>query len=126
MHWAVVYDGTNLTLYRNANQGPQGGMSSMPVTAPLGYPGYAGNMVIGSELGQPANRNWNGMLDDVAVFSGALSPAQIETVMGGDFSAFIGGAPGILSQPQSQKAPQGSEVTFSVAAGGQTPFRYQW
>src|ERR1035441_2954282 len=35
VHWAVVYDGTNLTVYRNANQGPQAGISSMPVNSPL-------------------------------------------------------------------------------------------
>jgi hypothetical protein len=126
VHWAVVYDGTNLTLYRNANQGPQGGIASTPVTSPLAVPGYTGAVLIGSELDQSASRTWNGMLDDVAVFAGALTPAQIVTVMGGDFSAFIGGPPGIVSQPQSQAVPQGGTATFSVGADGQAPFQYQW
>ena len=125
-HWAVVYDGTNLTIYRNANQGPQGGVASTPVTSPLAVPGYTGAVLIGSELDQFASRTWNGMLDDVAVFAGALTPAQIVTVMGGDFSAFIGGPPGIVSQPQDQTVPQGSTATFSVGADGQAPFQYQW
>jgi hypothetical protein len=47
-HWAIVYDGTNLTVYRNANQGPQAGVSSMPVTAALAYSGYTGALLIGS------------------------------------------------------------------------------
>ncbi len=72
VHWAVVYDGTNLTIYRNGNQGTNGGTASNPVTAALGYAGYTGAVRIGSELGQPASRTWNGMLDDVAVFAGAL------------------------------------------------------
>ena len=111
-HWAVVYDGTNLTVYRNGNSGPNGGIASQPVTAPLGgYPGYQDGILIGSELAQPGDRTWNGMLDDVAVFNIALSQAQIQTVMGGDFSAFvprpvlsIGSSPGntILSWPASQ------------------------
>ena len=126
VHWAVVYDGTNLTIYRNANQGPQGGIASTPVTSPLAVPGYTGAVLIGSELDQFASRTWNGMLDDVAVFAGALTPSQITNVMSGDFSAFIGGPPGIVSQPQDQTVPQGSTATFSVGADGQAPFQYQW
>jgi hypothetical protein len=126
VHWAVVYDGTNLTLYRNANQGPQAGVASMPASSPLAFPGYTGAVLIGSELDQPANVTWNGMLDDVAVFAGALTESQIATVMEGDFSAFIGGPAGIVSQPQRQSVPQGSGATFSVGADGQPPFKYQW
>lgn len=125
-HWAIVYDGTNLTVYRHANQGPQAGVSSMPVTAALAYSGYTGALLIGSELGQPGAATWNGMLDDVAIFAGALTESQIVTVMSGDFSPFIGGPAGIVSQPQSQAVPPGSTVTFSVAVNGQSPFQYQW
>jgi hypothetical protein len=126
VHWAVVYDGTNLNLYRDANQGPDGGLVSMPMTSPLAFPGYTGAVLIGSELDQPANVTWNGMLDDVAVFAGALTQSQIATVMSGDFSSFIGGPPGIVSQPLNQQAPQGSSAAFSVGADGQFPFQYQW
>ncbi len=125
-HWAVVYDGTNLTVYRNANQGPLGGVASAAVNSPLAFPGYVGAVLIGSELGQPAAATWNGMLDEVAVFAGALTPDQVVTVMGGDFSAFIGGPPGIVSQPQGQSVAQGTTATFSVGADGQAPFQYQW
>jgi hypothetical protein len=126
VHWAVVYDGTNLTVYRNANQGAQGGVSSVPTISPLSFFGYVGAVLIGSELDQPAAATWNGMLDDVAVFSGALSQAEIATAMSGDFSSFIGGPAGLVSQPQDQTVPLGSTVTFSVGADGQPPFFYQW
>jgi Concanavalin A-like lectin/glucanases superfamily/Immunoglobulin domain len=126
VHWAVVYDGTNLTVYRNANEGPQGGVSSTPVSAPLAFPGYTGSIIIGSELDAPADVTWNGMLDDIAVFAGALSPSQVATVMSGNFAPFIGGAPGIVSQPQNQTVPQGSSTSLSVGASGQTPLHYQW
>jgi hypothetical protein len=89
VHWAVVYDGTNLTIYRNGDQGTQGGIATNAVTAALGYAGYTGAVRIGSELGQPASRTWNGMLDDVAVFNTALSQTEINTVKSGDFSGFI-------------------------------------
>jgi Concanavalin A-like lectin/glucanases superfamily len=102
VHWAVVYDGTNLTVYRNGNQGPQGGVASSPVTASLAYAGYAGAVNLGSELGQGPSRNWNGMLDDVAVFNTALSEAQVNTVMSGDFTSFITRPPLFIGLRQGQ------------------------
>jgi hypothetical protein len=88
VHWAVVYDGTNLTLCRNGNQGADGGAATNAVTAALGYAGYTGAMRIGSELGQIANRTWNGMLDDIAIFNTALTQSEIGTIMSGDFEPF--------------------------------------
>ncbi len=127
VHWAVVYDGTNITIYRNGNQGVNGGVASSPVTASLGLPNYTGAILIGSELdGGPALANWNGMLDDVAVFDGALTQSQVDTVMTGDFSSFIGGPVNFVSGPQSQTVLQGSSVTLSVGVAGQAPFQYQW
>ena len=98
----------------------------MPVTTPLAFPGYTGAIVIGSELDQAGTVNWNGMLDDVAVFDGALTQSQIDTVMTGDFSSFIGGPVNFVSQPQSQTEFQGSNATFGVGVAGQAPFQYQW
>jgi hypothetical protein len=126
VHWAVVYDGTNLTIYRNGDQGTQGGAASNAVTAALGYAGYAGAVRIGSEVGQPASRTWNGLLDDVAVFAGALTKSEILTVMGGDFSAYLGGPARIITQPQSETVQQGADVTFHVVAQGLAPVYYSW
>jgi hypothetical protein len=92
-HLAMVYDGRNLTLYRNGNQGALGGKVSIPVNASLNFPGYAGAVQIGSELDIDAGRNWNGLLDDVAIFTGALNESQLQTVMSGDFTAFQNTAP---------------------------------
>jgi hypothetical protein len=125
-HWAVVYDGKNFSVYLNGNQAPNGGVASQLITASLGFVGYQGAITIGSELDQPASANWNGMLDDVAMFAGALSQAQIQTVMSGDFSGFMGGPPGIVSQPQNLMVTPGSTATFSVGAYGAAPFTYQW
>lgn len=126
VHWAVVYDGTNLTLYRNGNQGAEGGTASQAVVAALSYAGYGGSVLIGSELDQTADRTWNGLLDDVALFAGALSQAQIQTVMSGDFSAFLGGPANILAQPQSQTVDRGATVNLQVVAQGIAPLSYQW
>jgi Concanavalin A-like lectin/glucanases superfamily/Immunoglobulin I-set domain len=125
-HWAVVYDGTNIMVYLNGNQGTNGGFAFQAVTAALAYSGYQGSVIIGSELDQLANRNWCGMLDDVAIFSGALTQAQIATVMSGDFSEFQGGPARILTEPQKQTVPAGSSASFTVGATGQAPIQYQW
>ncbi len=100
-HWAVVYDGTNFYRLPQWQPSPNGGVASQLVTAALGFVGYQGAIRLVPRLDQPASANWNGMLDDVAMFAGALTQAQIQTVMSGDFSGFIGGPPGIVSQPQS-------------------------
>jgi len=100
VHWAVVYDGTNLTIYRNGNQGPQGGAATNTVTAALGYSGYTGAILLGSELAQPPGATWNGLLDDIAVFNTALTQTQINTVMSGDFSVFITRPPVSLNLSQ--------------------------
>jgi hypothetical protein len=126
VHWAVVYDGTNLTVYRNGNQGAQGGVANNAVTAALGYAGYTGAVRIGSELGQSASRTWNGMLDDIALFAGALKQSEILTIMNGDFSAYLGGPARIITPPRSQTVQQGDTVTFHVVAQGLAPLTYRW
>jgi hypothetical protein len=126
VHWAVVYDGTNLNIYRNGNQGAQGGNDSVPLSAALGYSGYSGAVLIGSELAQAGSRNWNGMLDDIAIFAGALSETEIQTVMKGDFSAYVGGPANIINQPLNQTVDAGANANFTVVAHGQVPLTYQW
>ena len=124
-HWAVVYDGTNLSVYRNGNTGTNGGVASQPVTAPLGgYTGFQDAILIGTELAQPGDRTWNGLLDDVAVFNIALSQDQVRTVMAGDFREFvlpprlaIARIPGnvVLSWPASQATFQLQSTSPDVA-----------
>jgi len=126
VHWAVVYDGAELTIYRNGNQGAQGGAATNAVVAALGYAGYTGAIQLGSELAQTGDRTWNGKLDDVAVFAGALSQAEVRTAMTGDFSAHVGGPAHILTEPQSQTVQRGADVSFSVLAQGLAPVSYQW
>lgn len=126
VHWAVVYTGTNFTVYRNGNQGAQPGLGSVALSAALGFSGYSGSVLIGSELDQSGDRTWNGMLDDIAIFAGALSQAEIQTVMSGDFSAYIGGPANIISQPLSQTVESGADATFTVVARGLSPLSYQW
>jgi hypothetical protein len=126
VHWAVVYDGSSLTIYRNGNQGVMGGKATKTLSAALGYTGYTGAIQIGSELAQPANRNWNGLLDDVALFSGALTESEVRTIMTGDFSANLGGPAHIITQPVNLAVAPGEEATFTAVAQGLSPIQFQW
>jgi hypothetical protein len=59
-----------------------------------------------------------GYADNLLVFGGALTPAEIATV--------VGGPPVLLTQPQSQVVPPGGTAQFSVLATGSLPLSYQW
>jgi hypothetical protein len=128
-HLALVYDGTQLTLYRNGNLGSQGGAkASLPIAAAIDhgdFGGYHGALQIGT-MPNMVNRNWNGRIDDFAMFKGALSETEIQTIMTGDFSAYLGGPPKIVTQPADQPVNQGLDATFRVTASSTLALSYQW
>ncbi|HUK84011.1 MAG TPA: LamG-like jellyroll fold domain-containing protein [Verrucomicrobiae bacterium] len=128
VHWALVYDGSSLMMYRNGNDPAKGGgVYSVPVTASLNIANYTGALTIGSQINLDPNRNWNGMLDDFAVFRGALSESEVRTIMTGDFSAYLtANSPTILAPPVDQIVNRGLDATFSVTASSQTTLSYQW
>jgi hypothetical protein len=127
IHWALVYDGQSLILYRDGNQGLLAWKQSIALQASLNFGGYAGALQIGTQLNMSADRNWHGLLDDVAVFRGALAETEIRAVMTGDFSPYLGGgAPRIVSQPEDQIVNQRLDATFSVSATSDTEMSYQW
>ena len=63
------------------------------------------------------NFPFNGMIEDVVLYSRALSAAEIMSL--------AGGPPSITTQPQSQNAYYGSTVTLAVVATG-GPLNYLW
>jgi hypothetical protein len=83
--------------------------------APLGgYSGYQDGIIIGSELAPTtADRTWDGMLDDIAVFNIPLSQTQIQKVMSGDFSAFV-------PRPPLSINPNGANMILSWSANQPT------
>ena len=107
VHLALVYDGQSLALYRNGNLSAQGGAkTSIPVRSSVAFTdhgGYAGALQIGSVNNEPADHNWNGLIDDFAVFTGALDESQVQLVMGGQFAVFQNNAP-LLSLTRSGSA----------------------
>lgn len=74
-HYAVTYDGANVLLYLNSIlvAGPIAGSGN---GASLANSGFS----IGSYLDVPSAQNWNGFIDDVAIFNRALTPAEITVI----------------------------------------------
>lgn len=74
-----------------------------------------------SDNGSPENLQFVGLIDDVALFTNAISASQISTLYN---TALYG--PVITQQPIAQRKPAiGSNVTNSIVAAG-TNLSYQW
>ena len=69
---------------------------------------------------------FDGMIDEPAVYNRALSDAEIAGIYNAGSSGKCGLPPSILTQPQSQVAAVGSNITFTVTAAGTPPLSYQW
>ena len=85
IHHAVVKNGTALTYYRD---GVPAGTATATADMPV-LPFYMG--------GDATTERWRGRLDNVALFDEALAQAQVQTVMGGDFSAYGAAKPTAMS-----------------------------
>ena len=69
---------------------------------------------------------FDGLIDEISVYNRALSDAEIAGIYGAGSAGKCGLPPSIMTQPQSQVAAVGSNITFTVTAGGSPPLGYQW
>ncbi len=67
----------------------------------------------------------NGTIDEVRMYSQALTPTQIQSDMNAPISSPTI-PPSITAQPVSQSVTAGQTATFSVTATGTAPLSYQW
>ncbi|HEX4343091.1 MAG TPA: LamG-like jellyroll fold domain-containing protein, partial [Verrucomicrobiae bacterium] len=70
-----------------------------------------------------------GSLDEVSLYSRALTPTEIATIYNAGTTGktvLMPTLPSIIAQPISQSAGIGSNVTFSVTVTGSSPLTYQW
>jgi hypothetical protein len=88
-HYAYVYNGTDYIMYVNGVEKKRKTVGSQS----LNFTGYTGALEIGGNLTKSPSHNWDGLIDDVAIFNQALTPADITTVMGGNFSPYISPLP---------------------------------
>ena len=88
------------------------------------YPLYLGTRFSGQGVGA----NYQGLLDEVSIYSRALATNEIQAIYiagsAGKCSTLI--APSIVSHPTNQSVLVGTDVTFRVGALGTMPLSYQW
>jgi hypothetical protein len=115
MHLAATIDGSLTTFYTNGVQcgvsGPGGlyDTNNAPVT-----------------IGTGGCSPFNGLIDEVSLYNRALSSNEIAAIYAIGASGKCLGSPIIVTNPLSQTALVGENVTFSVSATGSTPLSYQW
>jgi energy-converting hydrogenase Eha subunit F len=70
---------------------------------------------------------FKGRIDEVSVYSRALSTNEIATIyVAGSAGKCLSEPPSILVQPTNQTTISGNSVTLSVVARGTVPLSYQW
>ena len=123
-HLVGTFDGTNKLFYVNGEL--VGAAASK--TPSLSWANEARPLRIGGGATEGAgNYFFNGDIDDVAVYSAALSPdrvyAHYKSGSGAEPAPVL---PTIVADPQSQTNFLGQRVSFSVTALGSLPFQYKW
>jgi hypothetical protein len=97
---------------------------------PLGVltPRTTYNLNLGYRPGSPSfpATYYGGLLDEVSVYSVALSSNQIQAIYTAGSLGKCGTIPVFLSQPQSQSVSPGTNVTFFPGVSGTRPMTYQW
>jgi len=74
------------------------------------------------------NFTFLGAIDEVAVYSRALTTNEVQAIYDarGSGKCLVPIPPFISTQPTGRTVTVGSNTTFSVAAGGSVPLSYQW
>jgi hypothetical protein len=83
--------------------------------------GTANDLWIGGAPDHGTARIFNGAIEEVAMFTNALSSAQVAQIYTSAIPPLL-----ITSQPRSQAAGPGVSVLLTVTAAGPPPLGYQW
>ena len=128
----VVAEGSTIRLYRN-------GAEVAVATNYSGTLAVAASPALGigatlDDSGAPSGGYWQGKIDDVGVWTQALTAAQMASIFnagqaGKDLTQadqYQNLPPAITEQPQNASRFVGETVTFSVKASGTGTLSYQW
>lgn len=121
-HFVATYDGSALRTYLNGvcEDAIAYDQGIFPGSEPLVI-GAAGAFAAGQVLSP-----FVGRIDEPAVYSRALSAAEIRDIYNAGSAGKCPLSPIIVTQPQPQAVSIGDIATFTVAAGGTPPFNYHW
>ena len=121
-----VFDGTNGYLYidgKLATSGASGGY-----LADNGSPGSVGIVPNAGIVPSGPYAAWNGQIDELAMYTNVLTLTQITNhyAVGLQSIRVAVAPPSILTPPMDATNFSGTEVSFSVVAGGTAPLSYRW
>jgi hypothetical protein len=123
-HVVAVYDGPGGNLYLYVN----GALAASAGASASGILSSSHEVTIGSRQSGSSvyDNNFNGSIDEVAVYASALSSAQVQNHYNAQYLA-PGTAPVIAYPPQPVTLYPGASATFSLVAGGDlASIGYQW
>lgn len=119
-HLVGVWDGANVYLYVDGQ-----------LQAQAAGPGTIRSSTFPISIGAERSGNdptydvdFNGSIDEVAIYNYALSADQIAAHYGAAYGSAL--APHVTLQPTSLTNYEGLAVTFNVGAYGTVPINYQW
>ena len=128
-HVALTYDKSSgvASIYRNGLLVAHTNIGSFT-------PNTTGNLLLGERtyLNGDPQFHYVGGLDEMSLYSRALSSNEIATIYNAGTNGKCGGvtnsgtAPIITSQPTNQTVALGSNAMFSVTVTGTAPLHYQW
>lgn len=114
----AVGNGSNVTFYLNGNQAAQ----SSQTTTNYGSSSYP--FRIGYGVLDTGGNEFNGLIDEVALFNRALSVDAVNALYGKALG--VAQPPYVLVEPTGSSRYVGQSTAFNVTAGGTLPLHYQW
>jgi len=120
-HLVVTYDGTTVLFYAN-------GEHQWTSTGTVPSLNTGGPLCIGGDPALGGEDFFDGNLDEVAIYTNALTADQIKLhyTVGRTNIALPPVAARVVAEPVAASAYAGRTATFSVGAEGTTPLSYQW
>lgn len=125
-HVGAVFDadGGSLLIYTNGTLAAQAATSLRPfrdLDAQL-HPGVG----IGNYANWSGSAPFNGLIDELAVYSRALSESDMRSIYRASYAGKCAVRPEIALQPSSAEILVGQSVSLQVTAAGKLPLIYQW
>jgi hypothetical protein len=117
VHVAGTYDGSTIRLYRNGVQVASKAYAGILNTND--QPFYIGR----TDAGGDGSDYWRGMIDDVSVYSRALSSNEIAVIYAAASAGKCLQSPALTISPSSTNTFVGGAINF-FASGGQPPYQF--